>query len=80
MRIRSSLDQIRRAYAATADDPAWSASRRLIEAGQPPSEMFQTLAVRPDILAALRGLGTAVSPAASSNAPSKSEWWWKRRA
>lgn len=62
MRIQSSLDQVRQAFEATADDPAWSASQRLMEAGQMPSEMFQTLAVRPDILLALRGLGTSVYP------------------
>ena len=62
MRIQSSPDQIKKAFEAASEDPAWSASRRLIEAGQPPSEMFQTLAVRPDILAALRGLGASVYP------------------
>ena len=62
MRIQTSPDQLQKAYEATAGDPAWSASRRLMEEGQTPSEMFQTLAVRPDILAALRGLGTAVYP------------------
>ena len=62
MRIQSSPDQIQKALDATADDPAWSASRRLMEEGKMPSEMFQTLAVRPDILAALGGLGAAVYP------------------
>ena len=62
MRIRSSPAQIRQAGEATAGDPAWSASRQLLEEGKAPSEMFQTLAVRPDILTALSGLGTSVYP------------------
>lgn len=62
MRVQSSPGQLQEAYEATAGDPAWSASRRLMEEGRAPSEMFQTLAVRPDILGALRGLGTAVYP------------------
>ena len=62
MRIRSSPDQLRRACEATTGDPAWSASHRLMREGRTPSEMFQTLAVRPDILAALGDLGAAVYP------------------
>ena len=62
MRLQPTPAQIQAAYDATADDPAWSASRGLIEEGLPPSEMFQALAVRPDLLAALSGLGTSVYP------------------
>ena len=71
MRLSSTPEQIQAAFEATSDDPAWSASRRLISLGQPPSEMFQTLAIRPDILAAMSGLGEAVYPGGLLERPLK---------
>ena len=62
MRLHPTPSQIQAAYDATEGDPAWSASRGLIEEGLPPSEMFQALSVRPDLLAALSGLGPSVYP------------------
>lgn len=62
MRIEATPEELQRAYVATDGDPAWSASRSLMEQGKLPSEMFRSLAVRPDILGALSGFGTAVYP------------------
>jgi AhpD family alkylhydroperoxidase len=62
MRVEAMREQIAEAYEAVRDDPAWTESCRLIEAGRLPSEMFRALAVRPDILAAMRGLGETVYP------------------
>jgi len=62
MRVDASPEQIAAAYEAVHDDPAWAESCRLIEEGRPPSEMFRALAVRPDILRAMTGLGETVYP------------------
>ena len=62
MRVEASPEQVEDAYAAVRDDPAWTESCRLIEAGRPPSEMFRMLAVRPDILRGMRGLSETVYP------------------
>lgn len=62
MRVHSTPEQIQAAFEATEGDPAWSASRRLIAQGKLPSEMFQTLALRPDILTGMRGLNDGVYP------------------
>jgi AhpD family alkylhydroperoxidase len=61
-RIAADEKQIRNAYEAVCDDPQWTESCRLIAEGKPPSEMFQAMAVRPDILRALSAFGTAVYP------------------
>ena len=73
MRLTSTPEQVQAAFDATANDPAWSASRRLIAQGKSPSEMFQTLALRPDILAAMQGLGASVYPGGLLERPLK-EW------
>jgi AhpD family alkylhydroperoxidase len=62
MRVDATPEQIRAAYEAVRDDPAWTESCRLIEAGKPASEMFRALSVRPDILRGMRGLSETVYP------------------
>ena len=71
MRLPNTPEQIQAAFEATANDPAWSASRRLMVEGKSPSEMFQTLAIRPDLLAAMSGLGEAVYPGGLLERPLK---------
>lgn len=61
-RISASAAQIAEAYAAVQDELEWKESCRLIAEGKQPSEMFRALAVRPDILLALSGLGKALYP------------------
>jgi AhpD family alkylhydroperoxidase len=71
MRLTSTPEQRQAAFEATVGDPAWSASRHLISLGQSPSEMFQVLAIRPDLLAAMSGLGEAVYPGGLLERPLK---------
>lgn len=62
MRIRATPADIQAAYEQTRNDPAWTESNRLIEQGKLPSEMYQSLAIRPDILRALGGWGQSIYP------------------
>lgn len=59
-RIAGNDAQLAEAYARVKDEAEWKESCRLIEQGQAPSEMFQALAVRPDLLAGLSALGKAL--------------------
>lgn len=71
MRIEATAEQLKQAAEATADDPVWAASRAVLARGERPSEMFRTLAVRPDILRALSGLDNAVYPGGLLERPLK---------
>ncbi len=61
-RIRASAAQLAVAVEQIGDDPQWVESRALIARGDLPSEMFQALAVRPDLMEALSGFGAPLYP------------------
>jgi AhpD family alkylhydroperoxidase len=61
-RVRASTERLREAYAEVRDDPQWTESCQLMDRGQMPSEMFQALAVRPDLLRALSAFGAPLYP------------------
>ena len=62
MRVTVSPDQIRSAFEAVKDDPAFDESRGLWERGKPPVEMLQAMCLRPEILRAFGGFGDALYP------------------
>lgn len=61
-RISASEEQIAVAFSRVKDDPQWAESCQLILEGKPPSEMFQAMAVRPDILEGLSAFGASLYP------------------
>lgn len=61
-RISANSEQIAEAYETVKEDPQWTESCQLIAQGKLPSEMFRALAVRPDILGALTGIGQVLYP------------------
>lgn len=61
-RIHASSQQLQEAYDAVRNDPQWEESCQLIAEGHAPSEMFQALATRPDILRALSALSAPLYP------------------
>src|SRR5919106_4951033 len=62
MRVAVTPEQIRSAFEAVKDDPSFDESRGLWERGRPPVEMLQAMALRPEILRAFAGFGSAVYP------------------
>ncbi len=62
MRVTVTPDQIRSAFEAVKDDPAFDESRGLWERGRPPVEMLQAMCLRPEILRAFGGFGDALYP------------------
>lgn len=62
MRVTVTPEQIRSAFEAVKDDPSFDESRGLWERGHAPVEMIQAMALRPEILRAFAGFGSAVYP------------------
>ena len=62
MRVTVSPEQIRSAFEAVKDDSSFDESRGLWERGHAPVEMIQAMALRPEILRAFAGFGSAVYP------------------
>ena len=62
MRVTVSQEQIRSAFEAVKDDSSFDESRGLWERGHAPVEMIQAMALRPEILRAFAGFGSAVYP------------------
>jgi AhpD family alkylhydroperoxidase len=62
MRVTVTPEQIRSAFEAVKDDPSFDESRGLWERGHAPVEMIQAMCLRPEILRAFAGFGSAVYP------------------
>ena len=62
MRVTVTPEQIREAFEAVKDDPAFDQSRGLWERGKPPVEMLQAMCLRPEILRAFGGFGEGLYP------------------
>jgi AhpD family alkylhydroperoxidase len=62
MRVTVTPEQIRSAFEAVKDDSSFDESRGLWERGHAPVEMIQAMALRPEILRAFAGFGSAVYP------------------
>jgi len=73
-RIARNDAEIAVACARFKDEAQWKESCRLIEAGKAPSEMFQALAVRPDLLEGLSAFAKALSGVGRRSERSTSEW------
>ena len=62
MRVTVTPDQIKSAFEAVKDDPAFEESRGIWERGRPPVEMLQAMCLRPEILRAFGGFGDGLYP------------------
>lgn len=62
MRVTPTPEQIRIAFDAVRDSPAFSESRQLFERGQLPVEMLQAMSLRPELLRAFAATSEAVYP------------------
>jgi AhpD family alkylhydroperoxidase len=62
MRVTVTADQIRSAFEAVKEDPAFDESRGLWERGHAPVEMIQAMCLRPEILRFFAGSGNCVYP------------------
>jgi AhpD family alkylhydroperoxidase len=62
MRVTVTPEQIRSAFEAVKDDSSFDESRGLWERGHLPVEMIQAMALRPEILRAFAGFGSALYP------------------
>jgi AhpD family alkylhydroperoxidase len=62
LRITVTPEQIREAFEAVKDDPAFEESRGIWERGKPPVEMLQAMCLRPEILRAFGGFGEGLYP------------------
>ncbi len=62
MRVTVTPEQIREAFEAVKDDPAFEESRGIWERGKPPVEMLQAMCLRPEILRAFGGFGEGLYP------------------
>jgi AhpD family alkylhydroperoxidase len=62
VRVTVTPEQIRTAFEAVKDDPAFEESRGIWERGRPPVEMLQAMCLRPEILRAFGGFGNALYP------------------
>ena len=62
LRVTVTPEQIREAFEAVKDDPAFDQSRGLWERGKPPVEMLQAMCLRPEILRAFGGFGEGLYP------------------
>ena len=62
MRVTVTPEQIRTAFEAVKDDPAFEESRGIWERGRPPVEMLQAMCLRPGILQAFGGFGESLYP------------------
>jgi AhpD family alkylhydroperoxidase len=62
LRVTVTSEQIREAFEAVKDDPAFDQSRGLWERGKPPVEMLQAMCLRPEILRAFGGFGEGLYP------------------
>ena len=72
MRVTVTPEQIRSAFEDVKDDPSFDESRELWERGRPPVEMIQAMCLRPEILRAFAGFGTASTRAGCSSGVSRS--------
>jgi alkylhydroperoxidase family enzyme len=62
LRVTVTPDQIKSAFEAVKDDPAFEESRGIWERGRPPVEMLQAMCLRPEILRAFGGFGDGLYP------------------
>jgi alkylhydroperoxidase family enzyme len=62
LRVTVTPEQIRSAFEAVKDDPAFEESRGIWERGRPPVEMLQAMCLRPEILRAFGGFGDGLYP------------------